>query len=100
MPATPPTNAIETVSDGMRRRLAGFAQILRDNGFHIGLAESRDALAILASPAAERPDSLRAALRSLFSATHSDWTRFDEIFNAYWLGAGMRSAQVAAALEA
>ena len=29
---------------------------LRDNGFTVGLAETRDALAILASPAAARPD--------------------------------------------
>ena len=30
---------------GARRRLAGFARTLRDNGFHVGLAETRDALA-------------------------------------------------------
>ena len=32
--------------------MAGFAHTLRDNGFKVGLAETRDALAILASPAA------------------------------------------------
>src|SRR5438876_11482203 len=35
-----------------RRRLAGFARTLRDNGFRVGLAETRDALAVLASFAA------------------------------------------------
>ncbi len=78
----------------MRRRLAGFARTLRDNGFRVGLAETGDALALLASPAALKPTSLKPALRALFCATHSDWQRFDEIFNAYWRGEGMRQRQV------
>ena len=32
-----------------RRRLAGFVRTLRDNGFAVGLAETRDALSVLAS---------------------------------------------------
>jgi uncharacterized protein len=79
---------------GTRRRLAGFSRTLRDNGFQVGLAETRDALAVLASPAALRSSSLKPALRSLFCATHSDWERFDEIFDAFWLGRGMRQRQV------
>lgn len=74
----------------MRTRLAGFVRTLRENGFAVGLAETRDALAILASPAAGRRSTLQPALRGLFSATRSDWERFDEIFVAYWIGHGMR----------
>ena len=74
----------------MRRRLAGFVRTLRDNGFAVGLAESRDALAILASPAADRMSGLQPALRALFCATHSDWQRFDEIFAAFWTGRGVK----------
>jgi uncharacterized protein with von Willebrand factor type A (vWA) domain len=81
---------------GTRRRLAGFARTLRDNGYRVGLAETRDALQVLASPAALRPTSLRPALRSLFCATHSDWERFDEIFDAFWQGHGMRQRQILA----
>ncbi len=77
-----------------RHRLAGFARTLRDNGFRVGLAETRDALRVLASPAALRPTSLKPALRSLFCATHSDWERFDEIFEAFWRGQDMRQRQV------
>src|SRR5215472_9453939 len=77
----------------MRRRLAGFARTLRSNGFRVGLAETSDALAVLASPAALRPASLKPALRALFCATHSDWERFDEIFDAFWQGRGMRGRQ-------
>ena len=76
-----------------RRRLAGFARTLRDNGFKVGLAETRDALGILASPLATRPVTLQPALRALFCATHSDWEKFDEIFEAFWLGREMRSAR-------
>jgi uncharacterized protein with von Willebrand factor type A (vWA) domain len=79
---------------GTRRRLAGFAHTLRDNGFRVGLAETRDALQVLASPAALRPTSLKPAFRALFCATHSDWERFDEIFDAFWHGRGMRQRQV------
>src|SRR6204780_4292910 len=77
-----------------RRRLAGFARTLRDNGFRVGIAETRDALEVLASPAGLRPSSLKPALRSLFCATHSDWERFDDIFDAFWLGRDMRQRQV------
>jgi uncharacterized protein len=79
---------------GARRRLAGFARTLRDNGFRVGLAETHDALQVLASPAAVQPSALKPALRSLFCATHSDWERFDEIFDAFWRGHGMRTRQV------
>src|SRR3954471_5735582 len=83
----------EAIGLPMRRRLAGFARTLRDNGFKVGLAETGDALAILASPAAMRPSSLKSAMRALFCATRSDWQRFDEIFDAYWRGRGMRRMQ-------
>lgn len=86
-PAAGENNAIGAA---LRTRLAGFVRTLRENGFAVGLAETRDALAILTSPAARRPSALRPALRGLFSATRSDWERFDEIFAAYWTGHGMR----------
>jgi uncharacterized protein with von Willebrand factor type A (vWA) domain len=79
---------------GTRRRLAGFARTLRDNGYRVGLAETRDALQVLTSPAALRPTSLKPAFRALFCATHSDWERFDEIFDAFWQGRDMRQRQV------
>jgi uncharacterized protein len=79
---------------GTRRRLAGFARTLRDNGFQVGLGETRDALQVLTSPAALDPMSLKPAFRALFCATHSDWERFDGIFEAFWQGRDMRMRQV------
>ena len=90
MSAAAVSTGVDGIGAGTRRRLAGFARALRDNGFKVGLAETRDALAVLLSPAAVRRSSLKPALRSLFAATRSDWERFDEIFDAYWSGRGMR----------
>jgi uncharacterized protein with von Willebrand factor type A (vWA) domain len=95
-----PAEAPVTIGAALRRRLAGFARTLRDNGFKIGLAETRDALAVLASPAAARATTLKPALKALLCATHSDWERFDEIFDAYWLGRGMRRAQTLSGVPA
>jgi uncharacterized protein with von Willebrand factor type A (vWA) domain len=50
-------------------------------------------LAILASEAGRRPAVLKQALRTLFCATRSDWQRFDELFEAFWRGRGMRRMQ-------
>jgi uncharacterized protein len=86
----------ETVGRPVRLRLAGFARTLRDNGFRVGLAETRDALAILTLPIATQPYALKPALRALFCATRSDWERFDEIFDAFWRGHGMRQRQTLA----
>jgi len=82
------------IGEPMRQKLAGFARTLRDNGFKVGLAETRDGLAVLASPAAARAGTLRPALRALFCATHSDWERFDEIFDAFWHGRHIRQARI------
>jgi uncharacterized protein len=84
----------ETIGANLRLRLAGFVRTLRDNGFRVGLAETRDGLAILASPLGLRSSSLKQALRALFCATPTDWEKFDEIFDAYWLGHGMRRAKL------
>jgi len=83
-----------------RRGLAGFTRTLRDNGFRVGLAETRDALAVFASAVAVRPASLKGALRALFCATHSDWEKFDEIFEAFWRGRDMRRAQTLSGVAA
>jgi uncharacterized protein with von Willebrand factor type A (vWA) domain len=100
MPAAAAIPPSETLANEMGRRLAGFSRTLRDNGFTVGLAESRDGLAILASPAGRRPSALKPAFRALFCATHSDWERFDELFDAYWLGRGMRRAQTLTGMPA
>jgi uncharacterized protein with von Willebrand factor type A (vWA) domain len=84
-----------SIAPAIRLRLSGFVRTLRDNGFTVGLAESADALAILASPMAARRASLRTAFRALFCANRFDWERFDAIFSAYWSGRFLRAATIA-----
>jgi len=69
---------------------------LRDNGFPVGLAEGRDAVALMASGYAAKPGLLRSAFKHLFSARKSDWERFDGLFDAFWLGKRVRSRSIAA----
>lgn len=72
------------VAAAIRDRLAGFVRSLRMNGFPVGMAESRDALAILAEADLSRPSALMPALRALFATRPADWERFPEIYTAYW----------------
>ncbi len=82
----------EALGAGARQKLGRFVRTLRDNAFVVGLAEIRDALTILAGPSASRPSQLRPALRALFCSRQSDWQKFDEIFDAFWLQRGVKSA--------
>lgn len=81
----------EDVGAVLRERLAGFVRTLRDNGFKVGLAETRDALKLIRTTLVKRPKSLKAAYRCLFCGRQSDWKRFDELFDAYWLERGLKT---------
>ncbi|MEP4770867.1 MAG: VWA domain-containing protein [Roseibium sp.] len=75
----------------VRYRLAGFVRSLRDSGYKVGLAETQDAVTLLNSPTIRRPHKLREAFRTLFCGRLSDWKKFDELFDAYWIGKGVKS---------
>jgi len=70
--------------------MADFTRALRNNAFAVGLKEGEDAARVLGSDLAARSATLRTALKSLLCARRSDWLKFDDIFDAYWLGRGMR----------
>jgi uncharacterized protein len=80
----------EAVGRRVASRLATFARILRDNGFSVGLGESADALKLIGAFTDGKSSSIRPALKALFCARRADWRKFDELFDAYWLGRGMR----------
>jgi uncharacterized protein len=82
---------VNEISRLVSRKLAAFLHTLRDNGFRVGLAEGRDAAALVASDYAAKPSLLRSALKHLFSARKSDWDKFDGLFDAFWLGKRLRS---------
>lgn len=73
---------------GPAERLAGFMAHLRQNGIAVGPAETTRALAGLAAIDATDPNRARLALKTLVTSTPADWSRFDELFDAYWLNTG------------
>src|SRR5215472_14669492 len=88
---TPSLDEVDEVSRLVSTKLAAFLRTLRDNGFAVGLAEGRDAAALMAEGFAARPPLLRSAFKHLFSARRSDWDKFDGIFDAFWLDKRVRS---------
>lgn len=76
---------------GPRENLAGFMRLLRENGFAIGLAETIDAAKITLLPLASRPELFKQALKTLCCAHDRDWLRFDALFDAHFLGKGVKS---------
>ena len=77
--------------EAIRRRVAGFLRTLRDNGFKIGLAESRDVLTILSAVGLMRRSQAREAMKSLLCSRRSDWDQFDDLFDAYWFGRAVKT---------
>jgi uncharacterized protein with von Willebrand factor type A (vWA) domain len=89
--SSPEFDDLNEVSRLVSARLAAFLRTLRDAGFRVGLAEGRDAAALMSAGYAARPSLLRAAFKHLLSACKSDWDKFDGLFDAFWLGKRRRS---------
>lgn len=90
LPASPPPPV--PVEAALVERITGFTRLLRDNGFPIGVGEALDALEAAGIFGLEDFRSLRFGWRSLLCTNKSDWHRFDELFDAYWLRRGMKRA--------
>ena len=67
-------------------RVVRFARLLHDNAFAVGVAETADAVQALGAIAVTDIRQVRNTLRTLFASSMSEWRRFDEIFDAFWLG--------------
>lgn len=72
------------------RRITGFVRLLRDNGFPLGIREGLDALRFAETSKVTDQGELRWGLRALLCASQTDWRRFDEIFDGYWRGRGVK----------
>jgi uncharacterized protein with von Willebrand factor type A (vWA) domain len=66
-------------------RIAGFVATLRANGFIIGVRENEDALTLATVAGIMNEQPLRWGWRSLLCARAEDWTRFDDLFDSYWM---------------
>ena len=69
-------------------RVTGFMAHLRLNGVPVGPAESESALAFLARTRVRSVTEVRHGLRILLTGNKAEWHRFDELFEAYWMGRG------------
>ncbi len=70
----------------LQARMIRFVRLLRDNGFSAGILEASDALRALGQIEATNVHQARNALRTLFASREREWRRFDELFDAFWLG--------------
>ena len=82
---------------GPAARLSGFMAHLRLNGFAVGPGETETALAFLAAGDPLDAMGARLGLKPLLIGDRGQWQRFDELFDAYWFGRGVRTARPAEA---
>lgn len=80
---------------GPAARLSGFMAHLRLNGFAVGPGETETALAFLAAGEPLDAVAARLGLKTLLTGDRGQWQRFDELFDAYWFGRGVRTARSA-----
>ena len=92
MAQTAPAPPLEAAGAAHRAQMMRFLAQLRANGFAIGLSEAQDALKLAADGLASLPSRLRPALRALACSRRDDFARFDALFDAHWLGRGVRAA--------
>lgn len=74
--------------------MSGFVAHLRLHGFAVGAAETilaLDALAIAQVSPAQL--TAKTVLRSVFSSDCGEWAFFNELFETYWHGSGVRHAR-------
>lgn len=76
----------ENTASLLDTRMARFVRLLRDNAFPLGVTEIADGLHALGHVDAGDMGQVRHTLRTLFASCQRDWRRFDEIFDAFWLG--------------
>jgi uncharacterized protein with von Willebrand factor type A (vWA) domain len=78
-------------------RMSGFTAHLRRHGFTVGPAETELVLSVLA--AEEFPDvsTVRLGLKTLLSGNRDQWAHFDDLFDAFWFGRGLRAVAPAQA---
>ena len=90
---SPPGHPEEFGDEGSRRidtviaRLSGFPGFLRANGFAVGGGDAVHVLKTAQHVGVLDPDILRWSLQSLLCGRGDEWSRFDELFDAWFLPA-------------
>jgi uncharacterized protein with von Willebrand factor type A (vWA) domain len=82
---------------GAAARVSGFMTHLRRHGFAVGPLETELVLSVLAAEEFFDAAGVRLVLKTLLSGNREQWTRFDDLFDVYWLGRGLRVVAAAQA---
>ena len=80
----------------LQTRLVEFVRLARSNNFRVGVAEELDAQTVALKCGLGDSKRLRWGLRALLCSDQDDWERFDELFDAFWLPANVKSRYSAA----
>lgn len=72
----------------LTERVVAFTAHLRLNGWQLGTAEARSALQYVARSEPLHLPRLRQGLKVLLASRKSEWDRFDELFESFWLTRG------------
>jgi uncharacterized protein with von Willebrand factor type A (vWA) domain len=75
--------------------MTGFMAYLRGNGFTVGPGETEGVLAVLATDDLPEATAARLGLKTMLSGNRDQWTRFDDLFDAYWFGRGLSTVEPA-----
>ena len=84
----------ESAASLLEAQMSRFARLLHDNAFPVGISEIADALTALGTIDSTNIRQVRHTLRALFASTRRDWQRFDDIFDAFWLGRARKRRSV------
>src|ERR1700736_6480884 len=83
----------------MQEKLVEFANLLRENGVRVSLAETLDAFGAADVTGLSEKDSFRAALRATMVKRRSELPVFEELFELYFSGLGEIIKQASQAVQ-
>jgi len=75
-------------ASGPAERMSDFVAHLRMNGLKVGAGETEIGLTALGHVDAADAAQARLALKAVLASGQEAWSRFDELFDAYWFNAG------------
>src|SRR5438309_2360555 len=85
--------ALALPNDGPAARVAGFLAHLRRNGFAVGPGEAEIALDALAAGSLTTTTAARLGFKIILCGGRAEWERFDPLFDAFWLGRGIKTVE-------
>jgi uncharacterized protein with von Willebrand factor type A (vWA) domain len=77
-------------SEHLTRRVVEFIRHARNNNFRVGIAEQVDALKVAEYCYISDKYAFKLGLKALICSNEDDWTKFDEVFDAYWLSSNTK----------